>query len=131
LPLCARRGISVVIGGPFNSGILASGVDGPAPHYYNYEPAPSAIIARVRELEDICRAFAIPLAAAALQFPAAHPQICSVIAGLSAPQEVRHARAWMNRPIPDDFWLPLRGAGLLHPAVRLPRSRPVSAVLET
>lgn len=131
LPLCARRGISVVIGGPFNSGILASGVDGPAPHYYNYEPAPSAIIARVRELEDICRAFAIPLAAAALQFPAAHPQICSVIAGLSSPQEVRQAVTWMNHPIPDDFWFALRDAGLLHPAAPLPRSRPLSADLET
>ncbi len=67
LPLCARRNASVVLGGPFNSGILASGVAGAGPHYYNYEPAPSEVIERVARIEQLCAEFKIPLAAAALQ----------------------------------------------------------------
>lgn len=128
LPLCARRGVSVILGGPFNSGILASGVSGAGPVYYNYEPAPAAIRARVHELELVCREFDVPLAAAALQFPAAHPQICSVVAGLASPQQVRQAVAWMNHIIPGDFWLALRELGLLHhlapvPSIHIPSTK--------
>ena len=120
LPLCARRGVSVILGGPFNSGILASGTRSEAPLYYNYEPAPAAIVKRVSELERVCDEFNVPLAAAALQFPAAHPQICSVIAGLASPQQVRQAVTWMNQTIPDDFWLALRELGLLHHQAPVP-----------
>ncbi len=120
LPLCARRGVSVILGGPFNSGILASGTRGDAPLYYNYEPAPAAIVKRVGELELVCQEFDVPLAAAALQFPLAHPQICSVIAGLASPQQVNQAVNWMNQTIPDDFWLALRELGLLHHQAPVP-----------
>lgn len=122
LPLCAARAISVIIGGPFNSGILASGTSGAGPAYYNYEPAPAAIRRRVRELEFVCKEFVVPLAAAALQFPAAHPQVCSVLAGLANPQQVQQAVAWMNHPIPADFWLALRELDLLHPQAPFPQS---------
>ncbi|MCE3253734.1 MAG: aldo/keto reductase [Cellvibrio sp.] len=126
LPLCARRGASVILGGPFNSGILATGVksaaiaSGKVPLHYNYEPAPQAIIDRVAQLESVCGEFAVPLAAAALQFPIAHPQICSVLAGLATDAEVQQAVAWINTPIPDELWQQLRECGLLHPAAPTP-----------
>ncbi|HSC68486.1 MAG TPA: aldo/keto reductase [Cellvibrio sp.] len=126
LPLCARRGASVILGGPFNSGILATGVktaataSGKVPLHYNYEPAPQAIIDRVAQLEDVCAEFAVPLAAAALQFPAAHPQVCSVLAGFANEEQVQQAQAWMAAPIPDEFWQQLRERELLHPAAPTP-----------
>ncbi|WP_062063553.1 aldo/keto reductase [Cellvibrio sp. OA-2007] len=126
LPLCARRGASVILGGPFNSGILATGVksaaiaSGKVPLHYNYEPAPQAIIDRVAQLESVCEEFAVPLAAAALQFPAAHAQICSVLAGFASDAQVQQAVSWMNTPIPDEFWQRLRDRELLHPAAATP-----------
>ena len=126
LPLCARRGASVILGGPFNSGILATGVTAPAvasgkqPVYYNYETAPQSIIDRVAQLERVGAEFNVPLAAAALQFPAAHPQICSVLAGLANPAEVQQANAWMNTPIPVEYWQQLRRQELIHPAAPIP-----------
>ncbi|WP_235425695.1 aldo/keto reductase [Cellvibrio mixtus] len=126
LPLCARRNASVILGGPFNSGILATGVKamlsgaGNAPLYYNYEPAPQSIVERVAQLEAVCEQFAIPLAAAALQFPAAHPQICSVLAGLANRDQVERAVQLMESEIPAAFWDVLRERNLLHPAAPTP-----------
>jgi D-threo-aldose 1-dehydrogenase len=120
LPLCKERGVSVILGGPFNSGILASGVSGNSPVYYNYEPAPPGIIERVHELELVCKEFDVSLAAAALQFPAAHPQICSVIAGLANAEQVEQAVNLMNSAIPADFWLALRELGLIHHTAPIP-----------
>ncbi|MGV8838007.1 aldo/keto reductase [Cellvibrio sp.] len=126
LPLCARRGASVILGGPFNSGILATGVksadiaSGKTPLHYNYEAAPQAIVDRVAQLESVCEEFAVPLAAAALQFPAAHPQICSVLAGLASDAQVQQSLVWMNTPIPEEFWQRLRESELLHPAAPTP-----------
>jgi D-threo-aldose 1-dehydrogenase len=116
LPLCAARGVSLIMGGPFNSGILASGVKGKGPFYYNYEAAPAAIVARVARIEAICDDFGIALAAAALQFPLAHPQICAVIPGMAGPGQVRDARQLLGTPIPPAFWDTLRSQDLLHPA---------------
>lgn len=131
LPLCAQRGASVILGGPFNSGILATGVTAPAvasgkqPVYYNYELAPQSIIDRVAQLERIGAEFNVPLAAAALQFPAAHPQICSVLAGLASPEQVQQANHWMNTAIPAEYWQALRQRGLIHPASPVPLAPPV------
>lgn len=122
LPACAQAGVSVILGGPFNSGILAKGVSGPGPHHYNYGPAPAEIVARVARLEAVCTEFAVPLAAAALQFPTAHPVICSVIAGLASSAEVEQAVSLINLPLPADFWQALRERELIHPAAPLPDS---------
>lgn len=119
-PLCAKRGVSVILGGPFNSGILASGVSGAGPFYYNYESAPPHIIQHVAQLESICAEFSIPLVAAALQFPGAHPQVCSVIAGLASPAQVEQAIVWMNTAIPQEFWNRLREKDLIHPDAPTP-----------
>jgi len=113
LPECEARGVSVVIGGAFNSGVLATGVQGPGPHYYNYQPAPESVIDRVAALETVCAEFAVPLPAAALQFPTAHPAVVSVIAGCATAAEVSQARVWMDEPIPTAFWAALRSRGLL------------------
>ncbi len=113
LPACAKRQISVIAAGPFNSGILASGVSGPGPHYYNYEAAPAAVVERVRRLELICEAYQVPLAAAALQFPAAHPQVATVLTGLADAAQVDQAVAWMTQALPGEFWRALKSQGLL------------------
>ncbi len=112
LPLCASKGVSLIVGGPFNSGILAASVDSQHEHY-NYERAPTSIVERVQRIADICRAFSTPVGAAALQFPLAHPQVAAVIPGCSTVDEVNKASAWMRHPIPTELWDALRRAGLL------------------
>ena len=79
LPLCERRGIGIVIGGPYNSGILATG---PKPGaWYNYEPAPQTILDRVARIQTVCEAHGVRMVEAAFQFPLAHPAVLSVIPG--------------------------------------------------
>jgi D-threo-aldose 1-dehydrogenase len=102
LPFCAAAGIAVVVGGPFNSGILATGaIDGA---WYNYAPAPPAILERTRVLERACAGFGVPLAAAALQFPLRDPAVAAVIPGLMSPAEAEAAAAWMQTEIPEALW---------------------------
>lgn len=129
LPLCTARNVSVLLGGAFNSGILASGVRGAGPHWYNYEPASAAIIERVRRLQEICDAHGVPLAAAALQFPLAHPQIASLIVGVASAEQAAQTLAWLEVDIPDALWSALRDAGLLRPDAPVPTSRPASILL--
>lgn len=113
LPACQRSGTSIVIGGPYNSGILATGTRHSGALYYNYGAAPPAVVERVRRLERICDRFDIPLAAAALQFPLAHPQIASVIPGLRSAQHVDLTAGLYGTMIPAPFWQELKRAGLL------------------
>lgn len=119
-PECARRNVAVMLGGVFNSGILAKGVGGGGALTYNYGSAPPAVVQRVRELELICHAHAVPLAAAALQFAAAHPQVSSVICGGRNGLEVRQNADDFAHPIPPEFWRALRSSDLLHPLAPLP-----------
>jgi len=118
LPLCERRGLFVVIGGPFNSGILATGAVADA--RYNYRAAPPEILARVARIEAACRRHEVPLAAAALQFPLAHPAVRSVIPGARSADEVRQNLALLRVPIPPSLWQDLSAAGLLHPDAPTP-----------
>ena len=113
LPLCTERGVSVVIGGPYNSGILAHGVKGPGPFHYEYQPAPPEVVARVRAIEAVCDRHGVPLAAAALRFPLAHPQVVSVIPGMSSARRVAETVALMGQAIPPAFWDELRALGLI------------------
>ena len=113
LPLCESRGIGVVIGGPFNSGILASG---PVPGArYNYEPAPEAVRERVRRLDEVCRSHGVPLADAALRFPLLHPCVVSVIPGGQRVQEVEGNVRAARASIPPALWDDLKAQGLLRP----------------
>lgn len=118
LPLCERRGLFVVIGGPFNSGILATGAVADA--RYNYQPAPPEILARVARIEAVCRRHEVPVAAAALQFPLAHPAVQSVIPGARSADEVRQNLALLRVRIPPGLWKDLSAAGLLHPDAPTP-----------
>ncbi|HEU4960615.1 MAG TPA: aldo/keto reductase [Sphingomonas sp.] len=123
LPLCERRGVGIVLGGPYNSGILASGVKRGGAVHYNYEPAPDAIVARVGAIEEVCDAYGVPLAAAALQFPLAHPQIVSVIPGMGSPQHVRMSLDLMALDIPGGLWRDLKDRGLIRSDAPIPNKR--------
>ncbi|WP_347304621.1 aldo/keto reductase (plasmid) [Croceibacterium sp. TMG7-5b_MA50] len=120
LPLCETRDVKIVLGGPYNSGILAKGVRGGEPVHYDYQPAPPAIVERVGGIEDICAAHRVPLAAAALQFPLAHPQVVSVIPGMNSAAQVAQAVALMDTAIPPTLWRDLRAAGLIRPDAPVP-----------
>jgi D-threo-aldose 1-dehydrogenase len=123
LPRCIKENSSIVLGGPYNSGILATGVrrEGVVAHY-NYEPASKDIINTVAKIEDVCQEFNIPLAAAALQFPLAHPAVVSVIPGLSSANRVETTVEQMKVKIPSEFWQTLQNVGILYPDVPVPTS---------
>lgn len=124
LPLCQRRKVSIVVGGPYNSGILAhdgrNGARRKGPLMYEYQPAPPEVVDRVTAIEAVCDRHDVPLAAAALQFPLAHPQVLSVIPGMGNPDEVRGAKEWLTWPIPAACWADLRTQGLIRPDAPLP-----------
>ena len=111
LPLCERRGIGIVLGGPYNSGILASGPK-PGAHY-NYDPAPPEILDRVARIEAVCKRHGVRLIEAALQFPLLHPAVVSVIPGGQSAAEVESNRAVLQKDIPADLWQDLKAEGLL------------------
>jgi len=123
LPRCLKENSSIILGGPYNSGILATGVrrEGVTPHY-NYEPASDGIIQLVSKIEDICQEFNISLAAAALQFPLAHPAVVSTIPGLSSASRVESTVTQFNEVIPAEFWQRLQQANILHPEAPIPFS---------
>jgi D-threo-aldose 1-dehydrogenase len=119
LPLCVDKGIGVVIGGPFNSGILATGPK-PGAHY-NYAPPPPEILQRVRELEAVCKAHGVKLAEAALRFPLSHPAVVSVIPGGQKPGEVRRNAEMIQAKIPSALWRDLKAQGLVRADSPTPR----------
>ena len=111
LPLALRKRIGVILGGVYNSGILATGaVEGAR---YNYRPAPPEIMARVRRIEAVCRAHAVALPDAALRFAMAHPAVASVVLGAVSAAEVARNVASLARPIPARLWSDLKAEGLL------------------
>src|ERR1700733_5570246 len=114
LPLCQTRGTSIVVGGPLNSGILA-GRD-----TWNYAAAPPEIVARVQKIAAVCKAHDVPLAAAALQFPLAHPVVCSVIPGPRTAAEFNENLPLFTIPIPAGLWSDLKGQGLLRQDAPVP-----------
>lgn len=111
LPECVRRRISVLIGGPYNSGVLAAGSRGAG--HYNYEKPPPAILEKVARLEAVASRHGVPLKAAALQFPLAHPAVASVIPGARTRAEVEENVRMFSHPIPSAFWSDLRAQMLI------------------
>lgn len=118
LPMCEARGAAVVVGGGFNSGILATGAVPGAK--YNYAPAPAEVMDKVARIEAVCRAHAVPLPAAALQFVVAHPSVPSFIAGTRTVEQLDRNLEWFSHPIPSDFWAELRAQGLLREDAPVP-----------
>jgi len=121
-PKCEAHGASIILGGPYNSGILATGVNGRTIPYYDYEPAPKHIVDRVAKIEAVCAQYQVTLAAAALQFPLGHPVVASVIPGLGSAKRVQHTIELFNEVIPDEFWQTLKNENLLDQAAPLPNT---------
>jgi D-threo-aldose 1-dehydrogenase len=119
LPLCEERGIGIVLGGPYNSGILATG---PKPGaFYNYDPAPKHILERVARIEAVCKRHKVKLAQAALRFPLHHPQVVSVIPGGASPKEVALNAANLEVKVPKALWKDLKAEGLLRQDAPVPK----------
>ena len=111
LPLCEERGVGIVIGGPYNSGILATGARPGA--YYNYQPAPPDILRRVERLQSVCDRYEVRLVDAAFQFPLLHPSVLSVIPGGQTAAEMESNVAAAKARIPAELWKDLKDEGLL------------------
>jgi D-threo-aldose 1-dehydrogenase len=118
LPLCEKRGVGIVIGGAYNSGILATGPIKGA--YYNYDFAPQHILDHVARIQEICVTHGVKLVEAALRFPLAHPSVVCVIPGASVPAEVALNMKTLAANIPARLWADLKAAGLLHAAAPVP-----------
>jgi len=100
-PLCLRRGVAVLAGGVFNSGILAGPGDGAT---YDYAPAPPAVAARARRMRDVCARYGVPLAAAALRFTLCHHAVTAAVVGARTPKEIASDVAYLSTDIPDALW---------------------------
>jgi D-threo-aldose 1-dehydrogenase len=120
LPVCKQKRISVIIGGPYNSGILATGARSGAT--YNYVEALPAVMEHVAAIEAVCERHHVPLKAAALQFPLAHPAVAAIIPGARSVAEVEENFHLLSVAIPDDFWEELRHLNLIPLEAPTPRS---------
>jgi D-threo-aldose 1-dehydrogenase len=121
LPTCIERNVAVVIGGVMNSGILASPGHGAR---FNYKPAPAEIVVRARRIAAVCDRHGVPLKAAAIQFPLAHPAVASVVAGVGRIDHLDDYPTSMRQVIPADLWAELRSEGLLAPEAPVPAGMP-------
>jgi D-threo-aldose 1-dehydrogenase len=118
LPICESRGVSVVIGGPYNSGLLAAEPGSDAT--YDYAAAPPDVVAKARTLRLACDEFGVALKAAALQFPLHHPAVSAVIPGARSPQEALENARMFRSEIPTELYVALRERGLLREDAPLP-----------
>jgi D-threo-aldose 1-dehydrogenase len=106
-PLCAERGVNVVVGGPYNSGIIAGGRN------FEYQEASAERVAARDRLAAVADRYSVDLRAAALQFCAAHPVVASVIPGTKNAERVRQNSELMHQPIPHGFWEELKQEAIL------------------
>ncbi|MEY9841136.1 aldo/keto reductase [Streptacidiphilus sp. EB103A] len=120
LPMAADRGVSVVVGGVFNSGVLA---DPRGAAMFDYAPAPAHLLRRALELEQVCLRHGVPLLAAAAQFPLGHPATGCVLVGATDTRELAQDLAAFQHPIPADLWTELQETGLLPDHVPVPATR--------
>tara|TARA_B100000686_G_C15982345_1_gene568030 strand:+ start:103 stop:471 length:369 start_codon:yes stop_codon:yes gene_type:complete len=120
LPLCEEQSVSVLIAGPFNSGILATG---PVPGAkYDYQDAPVDIMEKASRISSICQRHDVALEAASLQFPLSHPSVTSVVPGAMTPHEVLANVSHMKATIPPELWSELKEEGLIAESAPLPAS---------
>ena len=119
LPLCQEKNISVIIGGPYNGGILASDMSEAAT--FNYRPATVKELNRVRRCKVVCDRHAVPLKATALQFVLSHPAVASTIPGPRSVAEVEENFQMIGYPIPSALWEELRQEGLIPSEAPTPR----------
>ena len=119
LPLCIERGVGVVVGAVFASGILGSPSNADAT--YGYEVPPPEVDDRVDRLREVCARHEVSLGAAALQFPLGHPAVASVIPGAVRPEQVRENVERLATPVPAKLWEELKVEGLLRADAPVPR----------
>jgi D-threo-aldose 1-dehydrogenase len=117
-PLCLRKNISIILGGTYNSGILATGARPGAK--YDYADAPPDILEKVSCIEAVCARHHVSLKAAASQFALAHPVVAAIIPGAGEPAFVEENFSLLQQRIPPDFWAELKGKGLLCESVPTP-----------
>jgi D-threo-aldose 1-dehydrogenase len=120
LPTCQERGVAILIGGVMNSGLLADPKPGVP---FNYDTAPSELVGRAQRLAEVCRRHGVPLRAAAIQFPLAHPAVRALVTGVRTIEHLDDYPRFMRLPIPDDLWAELRAEGLLPPEAPVPEAR--------
>jgi D-threo-aldose 1-dehydrogenase len=118
LPECVKRNVSVILGGPYNSGILTGGVTDKATH--DYVQAPAALIDKARKIEAVCKRHNVELGAAAMQFPLFHPAVAAVIPGALAVREVKENVSRIGTRIPSDLWSELKREKLLEASAPTP-----------
>lgn len=111
IPLARQKRFSFLLGGPYNSGILATGAVPGAK--YNYKPPPPEIMDRVRRIEAVCRRHGVPLKAAAIQFPLGLPEVAAIVPGAVRPEEVEENRRLITHRVPAALWDELKSEGLL------------------
>lgn len=122
LPLCVERGIAVIAGGVYNSGILAGPRAGAT---FDYEPASQDLVERALRLQGVCQRNGVPLPAAAIQFPLAHPAVAAVVTGAASVSELGQNVAYSRVPLPDSLWADLRAESLIPLDAPVPVRAPV------
>ena len=110
LPLCQERGVALIVGGVFNSGILADPVERA---FFDSAPASREVITRARRLAEACARHEVPLKAAALRFPLGHPTVAAVLSGCRSVAEVEENLVLLRRRVPRGLWADLRAKGLV------------------
>ncbi|XUW92333.1 aldo/keto reductase [Burkholderia sp. M6-3] len=117
LDQCVSNGVRIVAGGVFNSGVLVGNGK------FNYTDAPPEVARKVARLADACAKFEVPLAAAALQFPLAHPAVVSCVVGARSIEQLQKNIAWLETPVPPELWQALQHEGLIAGSAPVPEAR--------
>jgi D-threo-aldose 1-dehydrogenase len=112
MPICDQKEISLILGGPYNSGILASDLTSDTTYFY--EPSPSDIVNRARAIKNVCDRYQVPLKAAALQFGLMHPTVATTIPGPREPEELKENIEMASIDINSDLWKELKQENLIH-----------------
>ena len=112
MPLCLEKDISLILGGPYNSGILASDLGTKSTYFY--DPSPLEVIEKARKIKDVCDRYQVPLKAAAIQFGLMHPSVAATIPGPRSPEEIKDNIAMALIKIAPDLWRELKQERLIH-----------------
>ena len=119
IPECEDKGVTLIIGGPFNSGVLVGR------EMWNYAKAPKDVVDRVKKMGNICEDHQVELPVAALQFPLAHSVVSAIIPGARSPDELNGILNWATQSTPKSLWSDLASEGLIHADAPLPDGSPI------
>jgi D-threo-aldose 1-dehydrogenase len=117
LPVCLEKGVAIIAGGVYNSGILADPKPGA---HYNYQTAPLELVERAQRIGAVCASHGVPIKAAAIQFPLGHPAVTCVVVGCRSVAQLDESIAMFELTIPPSMWQELKHEGLLAPETPTP-----------